>query len=522
MINHYFKTHGVAVILLLASVIVAKGQLTEVVRAMEAAAGGVVTNNTCRSVTAVCQGQPVGVTTNAAFINYTCFITPASTFRASACIVTFDALGGQVDPTNKVVTFDAVYGQLPEPTRAGYTFTGWWANTNGVTFRVTANSVVSIPTDHTLTAKWTASSYTVYFDPCGGSVLPTSKEVVFDAAYGDLPVPVRSGYTFAGWLASNTGGSVVVDAATVVSIAADHTLTAEWTASSFTVYFDPCGGTVDPSSKVVTYNAVYGDLPVPERAGYTFSGWQASTNGVSIDIVAATVVSTAADHTLAAKWTASSYTVSFDPRGGSVDPSSKVVTYNAEYGALPEPIMTSPVRVGYAFGGWYASPVCSGLPVTAGTIVKTAMDHTLYAKWVADSYLCTPDTDSALETTGKYIGYFYGQTPVADFEAPVVRGIFEMTLSSTNGKFTAKAKLQSGQFTFTSKAWTSLDADGNRRATLAARGGETLDLFVRQNRVWGTLSGGTLASEPLELDGARNRFVDRKDSGAQTDRKSVV
>jgi uncharacterized repeat protein (TIGR02543 family) len=142
--------------------------------------------------------------------------------------------------------------------------------------------------------------------------------------------------------------SVDVDAATVVSIAADHVLSAKWTANSYTVSFDPSGGAVSPSSKVVTFGATYGTLPVPEREGYTFSCWIASANGANFDVGASTVVSIAADHTLAAKWTALRYTVSFDPRGGSVLPTSKEVVFDAAYGDLPVP-----VRSGYTFaGGW--------------------------------------------------------------------------------------------------------------------------------------------------------------------------
>ncbi len=40
--------------------------------------------------------------------------------------VTFDANGGTVSIPSKEVTLGSTYGELPTPTRAGYTFLGWW------------------------------------------------------------------------------------------------------------------------------------------------------------------------------------------------------------------------------------------------------------------------------------------------------------------------------------------------------------------------------------------------------------
>jgi uncharacterized repeat protein (TIGR02543 family) len=51
-----------------------------------------------------------------------------------------------------------------------------------------------------------------------------SKTVLYNAAYGILPVPTRTGYVFDGWY----NGSTKVTAATKVTTAANHTLTAKW------------------------------------------------------------------------------------------------------------------------------------------------------------------------------------------------------------------------------------------------------------------------------------------------------
>ena len=45
--------------------------------------------------------------------------------------------------------------------------------------------------------------YVVTFDPNGGTVSQTTKEVSYHDAYGELPVPTREGYTFKGWNGKN-------------------------------------------------------------------------------------------------------------------------------------------------------------------------------------------------------------------------------------------------------------------------------------------------------------------------------
>lgn len=50
----------------------------------------------------------------------------------------------------------------------------------------------------------------------------------------------------------------------------------------YTVTFDANGGNVDIDSKEVIENSVYGTLPTPTRAGYTFMGWNGK-NMINID-----------------------------------------------------------------------------------------------------------------------------------------------------------------------------------------------------------------------------------------------
>ncbi len=121
-----------------------------------------------------------------------------------------------------------------------------------------------------------------------------------------------------------------------------------------------------------------------------------------------------------------------------------------------------------------------------------------------------PDpNDAALTTVGDFDGYFYNGDDAS------VRGTLALTVGTLAGRLTAKAVRQRGALSFGAATWASKQADGTCVAVLTAAGGETLNVSVRQNRIWGTLSGGAVG-ETLSLEGARNRFKVIADKTAQT------
>lgn len=71
--------------------------------------------------------------------------------------------------------------------------------------------------------------YTVTLDANGGTVKPDSVSVQYGMAVGQLPVPVREGYTFGGWYDKDGNR---YDASSVYSVKGDTTLTARWIENS--------------------------------------------------------------------------------------------------------------------------------------------------------------------------------------------------------------------------------------------------------------------------------------------------
>ena len=51
--------------------------------------------------------------------------------------------------------------------------------------------------------------YTITFDPNGGTLNDTTKDIVAGAALGDLPIPIRTNYIFDGWYTDQTDGEEI-------------------------------------------------------------------------------------------------------------------------------------------------------------------------------------------------------------------------------------------------------------------------------------------------------------------------
>ena len=93
---------------------------------------------------------------------------------------------------------------------------------------------------------------------------------------------------------------------------------------------------------------------------------------------------------LYAVWAANQYTVTFNPNGGTVSPTSQAAVYDSAYGALP-----TPTRTGYAFAGWgYAMPLtkASNTILEDNYTIKSGSEHKDTYFWVNAGYTLTVGT----------------------------------------------------------------------------------------------------------------------------------
>lgn len=215
-------------------------------------------------------------------------------------LVVLDSNGGSIaDGTNAFVrrAYHAAYGTLPTPTRADYTFAGWWTAATGGT-QIASSTIVTQTSDHVIYAHWTLVpvTSTLVFNAAGGTVSPDSMQITSGTAYGTLPTPTRAGCTFAGWYTEMSGGSLVTSS--TVAGTDDVVVYARWSVSACVVIFDGNGGTPSEASRSYLTGFAYGSLPSAARSGRAFAGWWTESDG-GTRVTAATAASAG---TLYAHW----------------------------------------------------------------------------------------------------------------------------------------------------------------------------------------------------------------------------
>jgi uncharacterized repeat protein (TIGR02543 family) len=298
--------------------------------------------------------------------------------------LSFDAQGGTVDPSKQIIKSSD--NKLPVPVRTGYDFKEWNTKPAGDSISFDDLTVQNASGINTLYAQWVPKEYTLKFDAgADGSVSQSSKPVKYGVAVGELPEPTRTGYDFVDWhtqmeLYDNKDTIYTQD--TVYRIASDKTLYAEWAAKTFKLNFDARGGNVDKESQEVTYNEVVGDLPLPDRPGYSFDGWNTKSDGSGDTYDKQTRYTATTDITVYAQWTMVEYTLSFDTQSELPNPGQQTVNYGGSVGLLPD----LGKREHYTFTGWNTKGDGSGEFYNNNDEYKIESDATFYAIWTGDPY----------------------------------------------------------------------------------------------------------------------------------------
>ncbi len=312
--------------------------------------------------------------------------------------VRFHANGGTGRMEDQKFVFDARQALATHKfTRTGFAFTGWATTPSGQVRYAENASVVNLEEVQDrivdLYAVWSGVGYSIRFDSNGGTGIMDNQTIAVDETQHLWPCAfARGGYTFAGWALSPTEAEAkkvaYVDGAAVRNLSTENgaivPLYAVWVTGSQTVRisFDANGGSVAPNDY---WDCVVGSaleaFPTPTRPGYTFAGWwTARTGGTRMTSIARVT----AAQTFYAHWAGSggevpgdwACTVTFNPNGGSVSPTTRSVTSGHAVGTLP-----TPTRTGYAFVGWFTAPE-GGVQVYSTTIVNSGV--TYYAHWSAN------------------------------------------------------------------------------------------------------------------------------------------
>ena len=193
--------------------------------------------------------------------------------------VTFNSNGGTSVASQNVNAGEKLTEPTPAPTKAGFTFDGWYED---ATLNTKFDFNTSVVSNLNLYAKWTENKYTLTFEANGGTGSMTAKT----GLTGEYTLP-ENGFTapdgkkFKGW-SLTTDGAIV----TKVDMTENKTVYAIWEAipvTTYTVTFDANGGSGEMTAKT----GLTGEYTLPENgftapSGKQFKGWSLTTDGAIV------------------------------------------------------------------------------------------------------------------------------------------------------------------------------------------------------------------------------------------------
>jgi uncharacterized repeat protein (TIGR02543 family) len=262
----------------------------------------------------------------------------------------------------------------------GYTWSGWTGTHTTIskqyTFTMPASNVINI-------ANTTIDAYTLTVNPNGGTWENNTESKNFTLNYlatKTIENPSKTGYTFTGWTLSGTTSSIKDDTDTkIFTMGTENaSLTANWTANTYTVKYNGNGATAGTTADsthtydvaknltsneyerayTVTYNHNYnGSENTEKTAVYSFEGWATSPTGTK---------------TYDDKASVSNLSIA----------NGEIVNLYAVW--TSENITYVPTRYGYTFGGWYTESECTNSVTGTNGVYKPTENITLYAKWEVD------------------------------------------------------------------------------------------------------------------------------------------
>lgn len=349
--------------------------------------------------------------------------TLKATWKINSYTLTVDPNGGTWNNSTTSQKFTMEYKSTKEivnPTRDGYTFTGWQksgtnAELNSTTFKIGES-------DASLKATWQVNSYKYITKHYQQNVTATGYTLVSadteekNANFGTQVTPATKTYT--GFTSPST------KTLTITSNEAKNLVEYQYARNKYKLTINPNGGKYNNTTLNTTVDMYYKastTVENPTKTGHDFKGWTVSSGSLKDKVF--TISNNNA--TLTANYQASKYVVTFNANGGTTPTATKEVTYNSTYGTLP-----TPSKTGYTFSGWYTA-ASGGTKVSDTTKVTITDKQTLYAHWTINNYTVTLNTPSNGKLTAASTSVAFGGTTTLTVTAN--SGYAVSGLTCTNG-----------------------------------------------------------------------------------------
>lgn len=243
--------------------------------------------------------------------------------------VTLDRQSGSGGSSSVTATYDSSMPSITKPTRTGYIFQGYYSQTNGQGTKYYNSSGTSVRTYNianstTLYAYWEPIEYSIAYSLNGGEftengfnkVGETGNPVLYnpqgsieyDSGFYKIDKPKKTGYAFNYfklknlttstaklWYSEDGSSSWHSPSSSTVSLTSSQssnlwiqnlrsssgtvTITAYYTANTYTVTLNKQNGSGGSSSVTATYGSAMPSINIPSKSGYSFGGYYTNTGG---------------------------------------------------------------------------------------------------------------------------------------------------------------------------------------------------------------------------------------------------
>jgi len=289
--------------------------------------------------------------------------------------LTIDPNGGKYNGNSNTYSSMVEYKKeinIATPERTGYTFVGWEVSSDKATLNTNIFKIGK--EDCTLTANWQVNDYPwiAYHNKMNtdgnGYTLVDADTERGQANYGSKVTPTVKTYT-----GFNSPSAIEL---TISEVETNNIINYNYERQKYNLIINPNTGMYQGSANNTTLSVYYEQnitLDTPTREGYNFNNWTLTGGGSIADSVFTGGFS---ETTLSANFTPIQSTITFNANGGGTPSfTTKTVTYNSEYGELPEIS-----RDGYEFIGWFTA-ASGGVEIYDTKIVDITSSTTLYAQW---------------------------------------------------------------------------------------------------------------------------------------------
>ena len=227
--------------------------------------------------------------------------------------------------------YGSVITSIQDPTKEGYTFTGWYTKDNKkVSYPITVTE------DITLYSKYEINSYKISYYNEGKKYIEDQKINYGENALKPNTNPEKIGYTFKYWSLKENGEEYEFS----TKITKDITLYAVYEINKYTVTYINEGTAYH--KEILEYGSVIISIQDPIKEGYTFIGWYNENNEKINHPITVTE-----DITLHSKYEINTYTVSFYHNNEKYVEDQKV-----NYGENAVKPSIDPTKEDYNFSGW--------------------------------------------------------------------------------------------------------------------------------------------------------------------------